>query len=319
MMDSTRTALAALLLVHATSVCGQAEGGKRVVLTSGKSWPERRGGSRAVLNSPGVNGALFLRGPTRNVRIRGVVVQAAYRALEMRPGAYATDLVVDGLEASVTRECIRLRGDDVVIRNVHCRMTGPPQTSMKHLPEGIHIQAGNRILLEKSSFNGFRMQRAKDVYWNGDGVVVEGAVTDIEIRDVSADDNTDSGFDIKPPVRMDRVSASGNCRNFRFRSDADVGTLTVGNTVKRGGKTSCSGIWIKGAPPSATKPVIRIRKLIVRMTSAATVISIEEGTADIHIGECDIRAPEGSRFIHAKIKGGVLKLGEGCNLGDARP
>ena len=96
-----------------------------------------------------------------------------------------------------------------------------------------------------TAFNGARPRTL--AIWNGEGVSIERGVAGVQFRRVSANHNTDAGFDLKPFAIMSDVSAANNCRNFRFWSGGDVGTLTTGDVVKRGGTSSCSGIWLSGS------------------------------------------------------------------------
>ena len=82
--------------------------------------------------------------------------------------------------------------------------------------------------------------------------------------------------------------------------------------MKRGGTSSCSGIWLNG---SEDGPRIRlhIKKLIVRMCRPGTIIQVENGPADIEIDECDIRAPAGTDMTDSKRAAAKFDWG-----GDAR-
>jgi hypothetical protein len=184
---------------------------------------------------------------------------------------------------------------------------------MRYLPEGLHIRGGSDIRVENSVFSGFRTELASNEYWNGDGVTAERGITGLSFTDVQSNDNTDAGFDIKSPVKMDRVSAWGNCRNYRFWSDADVGAMSVGQTVSRGGISSCPGIWIKGAsrPPG---PVIRIRDLVVHATEPMTIIRVDGDYADIVIEHCSITAPASSTMIAARRELARLRLDPSCTV-----
>ena len=216
---------------------------------------------------------------------------------------------MDGVTARVQRECFRVRGNDITIRNMHCEKIGPPQVR-PNLPEGLHIETGNNIVIEDSSMQGFQMTMDPDRYWNGDGVAAELPVTGLQILRVTSNGNTDAGFDIKPPVVMDDVSASDNCRNFRFWARSDIGTITVGDTIKRGGRTNCAGIWVKGNVEAP--PVIHIKKLIVRMKNPGEIIRVEDGPAEIIVDQCDIQAPPGSTMLHMPHPDGKESLGPSC-------
>lgn len=283
-----------------------------VELQSGQSWPAAHS-PPPHYSAAGEKTAILLRGAVTDARVRPVVIDGAYRAIGMAKDAAVSGLVVDGLRARVMRECIQIRGDHLTLRNVHCSMTGAPKDSMHELPEGIRIQSGSDVRIENSSFDGFQMRLGPKQYWNGDGVAVERDVTGLVLRDVSADNNTDAGFDIKPAVTMDRVSASGNCRNFRFWSNAQIGTITVGGVTSRGGSSHCAGIWIAGTR-SGARPSIHIRNLIVTSPGPLNIIAVNDGAADITIDHCIIHAPPGSKLVKMNSQAGRISADGSCRI-----
>jgi hypothetical protein len=222
-------------------------------------------------------------------------------------------LAVNGVQAEVTGGCIRAHGDVVVVRNTHCVMSGGPQSGSVNMPFGLEIIAAKTVLIEDSSFDGFRWRTSADHYWNGDGITIERDVSGVQFRRVRANGNTDAGFDVRPYALMSDVSASGNCRNFRFWSGGDVGTLTTGDAIKRGGTSACSGIWLNGSR-QGPRPTLHIRKLVVRMTRPAMIIEVETGPADIRIDECDIEAPAGTSMVTFEKEAGEVRLGRGCRV-----
>jgi len=265
---------------------------------------------------PGTEGAVVLRGRIDGKRIGPKKIKGAYRAIETeKDGAEIKNLVIDGLVAEqLQREGIRLRGavENVTIRNFTLTHSATPNVP-PHLPEGIHIQAGRNIVIENGTISGFQMTMPPDKYWNGDGIATEKTVDGVTIRNVTSNDNTDAGFDLKSSnTTLDRVSASGNKRNFRFWESTKIGTMTVGEIVKRGGAYGTAGIWIKGH--AGKPPVIEIDTLIVRLTQPGTIIQVEDGPAEIRIGRCDIQAPAGSRFLAAGDKQMKKTLGPGCRV-----
>lgn len=303
--------LAALLASGASRSAAQ------ITLQSGQSWPAS--GSQMlvqegaqVIDANGKN-AVVLAGNLTNVTITPVTIANALRAVETKDD-YATinGLRVTGLTAvEVQRVCIRLRGTvtNVLIDNVRCTMRDTPQVS-PNMPEGIHLEAGNGVTIQNSSFDGFQMTMDRSQYWNGDGIATEREATNVRIINVSADDNTDSGFDLKSSnTWLDRVSAENNARNFRFWGPISIGTITVGDTVKRGGTSTTADIWIKG---SADMPIIEIDRLVVRMVRPDAIIRVEDGPVDLRIGACDIQAPAGSRFIVSESSATRKRLGPGC-------
>lgn len=268
-------------------------------------------GEGRALDGEGGNAVIVLRDQVHGARITGVTIVNAERAIETNRGADVSDLVVDGLDGRVQRECFRVRGDRITIRNTHCSLVGGPRRGMRNLPGGLHIESGSDILIENSSFEGFQMVGDDRQYLNGDGISAERPVRGLTIRNVTANNNSDAGFDIKPPVTMDAVSATGNCRNYRLWNNADIGTMTVGDVVKRGGSNSCIGIWVKGRAPVATT-AITIRRLIVATTRPTAIIKIEDGAADIRIDACDTAGSTGDIFISREGPASRITLGRGC-------
>ena len=135
-------------------------------------------------------------------------------------------------------------------------MTGEPQVGRINMPFGLQVTSAATVLVEDSSFDNFQWRAPDFRFWNGEGVSIERDVTGVQFRRVTANNNTDAGFDLKPFAIMSDVSAANNCRNFRFWSGGDAGTLTTGDVVKRGGTSSCSGIWLNGSQgdPRAQAP-----------------------------------------------------------------
>lgn len=272
-------------------------------------------GDGRALDGQGGNAVIVLRDQVHGARISGVSIVNAQRAIETNRGADVADLIVDGLDGRIQRECFRVRGDRIVVRNAHCSLVGGPRQGMRNLPGGVHVEGGSDILIEDSSFTGFQMVGGDQQYLNGDGVSAERPVRGLTIRNVTADNNSDAGFDIKPAVTMDGVSATGNCRNYRFWNDADIGTMTVGDVIKRGGSNSCFGIWVRGAragdPAAAT--AITIRRLIVATTRPTTIIKVEDGAADIRIDQCDIARTAGGLIVSVGNPASQkISLGRGC-------
>jgi hypothetical protein len=256
---------------------------------------------------------IMLRGNVRGEHIRPLSVDGAYRVIDTAQDATVSDLTIDGVQAKVTRDCIRVRGDSVTIRNVHCAMIGPPKSSMRFLPEGLHIRGGSDVRVENSSFSGFQTALEPSKYWNGDGVTAERGITKLSFRNVQSDNNSDAGFDIKSPVEMTGVSASGNCRDYRFWSDATVGTMQVGQTIWRGGISSCAGIWIQGSdqPPG---PTVQIRNLVVSTPTPITIILVDGDYATIKVDRCSISAPAGSTMVVARRGLARIDLDSTCRV-----
>lgn len=278
------------------------------VMTGPVAWPAKS--ADVPVDGHGEE-VVTLRGEIPSAVIGPVQVRNAYRVLYVSRLASASRIEVRGLDAQVTDACIRAHANLVFVRDTHCIMTGGPQSGGVNMPFGLDITSARKVLVENSSFDGFEWRAAPNRYWNGDGVTIEKDVDAAEFRNVSANDNSDAGFDVRPFAIVTSASASGNCRNFRFWSGADVGILTTGDTIKRGGISSCSGIWLNGAS-SGIRPRLHIRKLVVRMKRPGTIIEVETGPADIRIDECDIRAPRGTSMIVFDKGPGETRLGRGC-------
>ena len=169
---------------------------KRILLQSGEVWPAINLSGTPNVAGAGRSVVIFLKGTVRGARIRPVNIESPYRAISVAKDAVISDLVIDGLQARVLRECIRLHGNRLRIKNVRCAMVPPPKTSMHELPEGIVVYGGSDVRIEHSRFSGFQMIMGSSRYWNGDGVAVEKGVSGLVIRDVASDNNTDAGVGI---------------------------------------------------------------------------------------------------------------------------
>lgn len=299
------------LCIAGLALAGYGEPGAAtaVFLTGEVKWPATPHGSPL---DAGGDEVVTLRGTVPNALVGPAYVRNSYRVLYVSRSATVGRLEVRGLEALVTDACIRAHADVVVVHDTHCRMTGGPQAGAVNMPFGLQITSAKSVLVENSSFDAFRWTAPAYRYWNGDGITIESGVASAQFRDVSANGNTDAGFDVRPYAILSNVAASGNCRNFRFWSGAEAGTLTTGDSVKRGGISSCSGIWLNGS--AENPPKLRIRMLIVRMTRPGTIIEVETGPADIEIEACDIRAPSGTSLIRFDKGRGNVRLGAGCAL-----
>ena len=303
-----------ILLLGALTAADTEPASHSLFLTGDVVWP---GSSQvAAIQGSRDGDVLTLQGVVPNALIGPAIIQDAYRAVYVSRSATVGRFSVENLRAAVTYSCIRAHADVLVVRNMRCSMTGGPQSGSVNMPFGLNVTAAKSVYVEDSSFDGFQWRAAANRYWNGDGITIERDVAGAQFRRVTANNNTDAGFDVRPYVLMSDVSASGNCRNFRFWSGGEVGTLTTGNAVKRGGVSACSGIWLNGAT-TGPRPRLHIRKLIVRMTQPAMIVEVETGPADIQIDECDIEAPAGSSMIKFEKVAGKVSLGRGCRIPSA--
>ena len=275
------------------------------------SWPNAA--SAPAIFAASDSDVVTLVGAVASATMGPATVRDSYRALDVSPDASVGRYEAHDLDAQVTAACIRTHADVVVVRRAHCVMTGAPRTGRINMPFGLQVTAARTVLVEDSSFDGFQWQAPANRYWQGEGISIERSVAGVQFRRVTANHNTDAGFDIKPYAIMSDVSAEDNCRNFRFWSGADAGTLTIGDAVKRGGISSCSGIWLNGSE-NGPRYTLHIKKLVVRMTKPGTIIEVENGPADIQIEACDIDAPAGTRMIRFDDGAGEVQLGVGCEL-----
>lgn len=268
---------------------------------------------REAIDGGSRNGALPLRTLRRPVRVSG-----GYRIVETYPKSSARSVDIDGVIAEdIQREGIRLkRGgsfDRVALRNL--RFVHVPTPNVRpDLPEGIHIESGNDILIENATLRGFQMIGKPNGYWNGDGIATERAASNVTIRNVAVLDNSDAGLDLKSSNNvLDQVYAAGNKRNIRLWSDTRAGTIAIGPVMRRGGGFSSAGLWIEGK--AAAPPTVRIDTLIVDMGTGgepAGVIVVENGPANVRVGRCIVRSyPPGTPFVSAS-PGSSIDLGQGC-------
>jgi hypothetical protein len=297
------------------SLAATAAGSAPIFLTGDVSWPGAAG-SAAI--DAGGDEVVTLRGHVPNAIIGPAMVRNAYRVVTVSRSANVSRMLVQGLTAQVTDACVRAQADVVVVRDTRCLMTGGPQSGGINMPFGLDVISARTVSVEDSRFEGFQWRSGPNRYWNGDGITIERGVEGVQFRRVSSNDNTDAGFDVRPFALLSDVSASGNCRNFRFWSGAEAGTLTTGDVVKRGGISSCSAIWLNGSA-SGARPKLHIRRLVVRMSRPARIIEVETGPADIEIDQCDIEAPPGTEMIEFDRGAGKVVLGDGCRLGRAGP
>lgn len=309
--DISRLAAASLALLPIMSVAADSPDARQpIFLTGTVTWPGTAGMS--IVGNPR-DDVVVLQGAVPSATIGPVTVRDAYRVVYAKRSATVGRFEADGVNARVTYSCIRTHADVVVVRNTHCVMTGGPQVGSVNMPFGLNIIAAKTVSVEDSSFDGFQWRTSADHYWNGDGITIERDVASAQFRRVTANGNTDAGFDVRPYAIMSDVAAADNCRNFRFWSGGDVGTLTSGDSIKRGGTSACSAVWLNGSE-SGPRPKLHIRKLIVRMTRPGMIIEVETGPADIQIDECDIKAPAGTTMITFEKGAGNVRLGRGCKL-----
>lgn len=282
------------------------------VLNSDEIW-----GGKSLKAPAGLPVMIVVRQPTRNATIRDLNIDGAVRVIDSVKGATAANMMIDGLHAiNLSRGLARFRGSSSgVIQNSSARFSATPQIA-PNFPIGLHFEEqANNWTIRNVTVAGAQMVMDEKAYWNGDGIATERTTHDFRFVDVTSNDNTDAGFDLKGGNSyLDRVSASGNARNYRLWTSVRAGTLNTGDTVRRGGKGPTAGIWVKGS--AANPPVIEIETLVVRMTKPGTIFFVQQGPAVIRVGRCDIQAPPGARLLTVVPDDQVkAEFGPGCKIG----
>lgn len=282
-----------------------------IFLTGRVLWPDA---SHSLwLNAARTKNLVTLQGLVPSAVIGPATVRTPYRVLFADLEANVGRIEVRGIHGLVTDSCARVHGDLVVVRGTHCLMVGGPQAGPVNMPFGLNVTSARQVVVEDSSFDNFQWRAPTGQYWNGDGITIEKDVAAARFERVSANDNTDGGFDVRPFAIMNDVSAAGNCRNFRLWNGGEVGTLTTGDSLKRGGISACSGIWLNGSG-GAHRPRLHIARLIVRMRKPGLIFEVETGPADIVVDRCDIEAPAGTSMVEFEKGAGQVRMGVGCGL-----
>lgn len=279
------------------------------LLRSGETW-----GNRSI---SAANGTAVVRIDrlVRGATIENLRVAGAYRVLEVDKGAGVEQVTMRNVHATgVTRSLARFRGPSSGLIERSSVLFSPIPQKPPHLPEGLIFEAGaHDWTVRDVTLRGAQMVMGPKRYWNGDGVATERGTRGFRFIRVTADDNSDAGFDLKgEDTWLDQVSASGNARNYRFWTSVKAGTLTVGDTLLRGGTGGTAGIWVLGDP--AHPPTITIDRLVVRMTRPTSIFAVKDGAAVIRVGRCDIRAPRGTQMVTSKVGKPDFRGGPGCSL-----
>jgi hypothetical protein len=263
------------------------------VLTSNQRWTPRR-----PLRLPGTNGAAVIRGSISGATIGPARIEGAYRAVESARESEVRRLRITGLiAAGLERDGIRLRqADEVDIGGFDLSMRAEPQVR-PHLPQGIAIVRGTNISIHDGRVAGFRMARVEGKYTNGDGIALEGGVSNVTIARVIAENNSDGGFDLKSrDTRLQDTVARNNSRNYRFWGTGTATTITSESARS-------AHVWLgRGAN-------WRISRLVVRSTTLAPIVRVEARDAVLVIDRCDLDVPAGTPLI---VGHGQVTLGLGC-------
>ncbi|WP_347302940.1 hypothetical protein V5740_13230 [Croceibacterium sp. TMG7-5b_MA50] len=240
--------------------------------------------------------------PVRGVRLHDLVTAASPEwLLDCSPQGSLEDAMIERVAARCGRGCIRIRGTSarVLVRDVQAG--GSVIRDRRRLPGGMVLSGdASDITIERVSMSGFRSQWADDRYWNGDGFATERGNRRIVIRDCSAIDNTDGGFDMKAAdSQFAGINlAQGNARNFRFWSSWEAATLVSLEPVRRGGRGGRAhfGIYGKQAEPRT----LRIERLVARAAgdNRAPLFKVEAtGPVTVIVGSHDLALPPGTPLL----------------------
>jgi hypothetical protein len=251
--------------------------------------------------------AVRIKGTVENGTVGPVRIEGAKHAVYSEAGSVIRDLNIADFEAfELHREGIRLRGDvnRVTIRNFNIRMRAQKQVS-PDLPIGITILEGSNISISDGYIGGFQMEWVKGTYTNGDGIASERPVDSLLIERVTANDNSDAGFDLKSSnTVLNDTYAQGNKRNYRFWATVRTGTITSGTPLVT---NDAAHVWVgKGAE-------VVIDRLVASSTSTAPVLWIEPDAKSVTVKACELNVPAGTKFfIGGKYT--VTSFGAGCAL-----
>jgi hypothetical protein len=285
-----------ILLAALTTASAQAQ---TVSVKSNQTWPTS---NTTVTMNGGV--AVKLSGTVENATIGPVTIVGAKHAVYTNSDAdIIRNLTVQGLTVSqAQREGVRIRGsaDGVVIRDFNIGMRSEPQVS-PDLPTGILFYSGRNLRVENGRLSGFRMASVPGQYTNGDGLASENAVDGLTISDVTSDDNSDGGFDLKGRnITLANLSAARNYRSYRFWGSTNAGTLTSIDPRN-------AHLW------AGTGATVVIDKLIARSTTPAVILYVD-GAVSVTIRSCELTVPAGTKFSYVATKTTAIALGPGCVL-----
>ena len=190
--------------------------------------------------------------------------------------------------------------DGIFIRDFDIRMRAQPQVSLD-LPTGIALYSGRNLRVENGHLSGFRMVDEPGKYPNGDGLSSERPVDGLNISNVTSDDNSDGGFDLKGSnITLTDLSATRNYRSYRFWGGVHAGTLTSIDPRK-------AHVW------AGTGANVVIDKLIARSSTTAVILYVD-GAQSVTIGSCELSVPAGTKLTYLATNTTVITLGPGCAL-----
>ena len=270
-----------------------------VSITSGQTWPSS---PTPLTFNGGI--AVKLSGTVENATIGPVTISGA------KHGVYTSsdsdvlrNITLKGLTVSeAQREGIRIRGDadGVLIRDFNIRMRAQPQVP-PDLPTGIAFYSGRNLRVENGHLSGFRMAEEPGKYPNGDGLSSERPVDGLTIANVTSDDNSDGGFDLKGNnITLTDLSAARNYRSYRFWGAVHAGTLTSIDPRN-------AHVW------AGTGANVVIDKLIARSSTTAVILYVD-GAQSLTIGSCELSVPAGTKLSYIATNTTAVTLGPGCAL-----
>jgi hypothetical protein len=248
--------------------------------------------------------AISARGSIESSTVGPVNIVNAGYAFYTDKSSVIRNVAISNFKATqARREGIRLRGnlDGVTIRNFFIQMQDQPQTGTD-LPEGIAIFNGQNIVIEDGCSSGFKMVPVLGTYTNGDGISAERPVNNLTIRRVTANDNSDAGFDLKSNnTFLYDTHAERNFRNYRFWTKATTGTIYSADPGQ-------AHVWI------GANAVVVIDKLVAKSTSDDVYVLWADNTAkSITVRSCELDVPNARKFFRGSTTTQLI-LGPGCSI-----
>ena len=278
---------------------------QQVDLDTQTAWPGIDNITLTTSSSRAINAA----GTIESSTVGPVNVTGASYAFFTWNDSYIRNLAISNIKVTeARREGIRLRGnvDGVTIRDFSIRMRDVPETG-SNLPEGIKISEGQNIVIEDGCISNFKMVEVAGTYTNGDGIAAERPVNNLTIRRVSANDNSDAGFDLKSNnTFMYDTRAERNFRNYRFWTKATTGTIYSADPRQ-------AHVWI------GADAVVVIDKLVAKSSTDIYVLWADNAARSITVRSCDLDVPNARAFFRGSSATELI-LGPGCSLdGDTPP
>ncbi|MGD9811940.1 MAG: hypothetical protein AB7U35_11505, partial [Sphingobium sp.] len=147
------------------------------------------------------NGLVRADRPVRSITMKRIIVNGGYRVFENLAAQGQQDASIDGLliedvkASGLARGFARIQYDSRhgIIRRVEASGVDPAPA----LPCGIAFNGtAHDFSIEDCVMRDFRMRKAEDQYWNGDGYSSERGNYGLRFLRCSAFDCTDGGFDL---------------------------------------------------------------------------------------------------------------------------